>query len=154
EKRSPRPTLGQSWLLSDSLWKQPCRLSLTDPKRRPLTAPTLVRFSPRWNSVDLITSLSPGGGEKMSKHAVRSGDVAGLRMRFSQLKDKVQVRMGQVVPIIVIRRRVWTAFGSSMRSILFLMSKLQQRRTSGGPHPRAAPETHEASPALQIMPYI
>jgi hypothetical protein len=37
----------------------------------------------------LITSLSPGGGEKMSKHTVRSGDVAGLRTRFSQLKDKV-----------------------------------------------------------------
>ncbi len=51
----------------------------------------------------LITSLSPGGGEKMSKHAVRSGDVTGLRMRISQLKDKVQVRMGQVVPIIVIQ---------------------------------------------------
>ena len=50
----------------------------------------------------LITSLSPGGGEKMSKHTVRSGDVAGLRTRFSQLKDKVQVRMGQIVPIIVI----------------------------------------------------
>jgi transposase len=45
----------------------------------------------------LITSLSPGGGEKMSKHTVRSGDVAGLRTRFSQLKDKVQVRMGQIV---------------------------------------------------------
>src|SRR5579864_7855980 len=51
----------------------------------------------------LITSLSPGGGEKMSKHTVRSGDVAGLRTRFTQLKDKVQVRMGQVVPIIVIQ---------------------------------------------------
>src|SRR6266581_9693249 len=34
---------------------------------------------------------------------VRSGDVAGLWSRFSQLKDKVQVRMGQVVPIIVIQ---------------------------------------------------
>src|SRR5512132_4296135 len=44
----------------------------------------------------MITSLSPGGGEKMSKHSVRSGDVAGLRTRFSQLKDKVQVRMGQI----------------------------------------------------------
>jgi transposase len=47
----------------------------------------------------LVTSLSPGGGEKMSKHTVRSGDVAGLRTRFSQLKDKVQIRTGQVVPI-------------------------------------------------------
>jgi len=51
----------------------------------------------------LITSLSPGGGEKMSKHTVRSGDVAGLWARFSQLKDKVLVRSGQVVPIIVIQ---------------------------------------------------
>ena len=39
----------------------------------------------------------------MSKHTVRSGDVAGLRARFSQLKDKVQVRTGQIVPIIVIQ---------------------------------------------------
>src|ERR1700682_6701212 len=51
----------------------------------------------------LITSLSPGGGEKMSKHTVRSGDVAGLWARFSQLRDKGQVRTGQVVPIIVIQ---------------------------------------------------
>ena len=29
----------------------------------------------------LITSLLPGGGKKMSKHAVRSGDVAGLWAR-------------------------------------------------------------------------
>src|SRR4029434_489558 len=39
----------------------------------------------------------------MSKHTVRSGDIAGLWARFSQLKDKVQVRTGQVVPIIVIQ---------------------------------------------------
>jgi transposase len=51
----------------------------------------------------LLTSLSPGGGERMSKHTVRSGDVAGLRTRFSQLKDKVRVRTGQLVPIIVIQ---------------------------------------------------
>jgi len=51
----------------------------------------------------LITSLSPSGGEKMSKHMVRSGDVAGLWARFCQLKDKVQVRTGHVVPIIVIQ---------------------------------------------------
>jgi transposase len=32
----------------------------------------------------LITSLSPGGGEKMSKHAVRGGDVSRLLERFLQ----------------------------------------------------------------------
>src|SRR5467141_1838550 len=26
----------------------------------------------------LVTSLSPGGGEKMSKHSVQAGDIAGL----------------------------------------------------------------------------
>ena len=42
----------------------------------------------------LITSLSPGNGEKMSKHAVRGSDVAGLLARFSQIKEKVQARTG------------------------------------------------------------
>jgi transposase len=39
----------------------------------------------------------------MSKHAVRSGDVTGLLARFSQLKDKVRLRTGQVVPIVVVQ---------------------------------------------------
>lgn len=97
---------GRVRLLTDSIWRQPCRLSLTDPQ-----APTAIRTDlgaifvslELSRSTWLITSLSPGGGEKMSKHTVRSGDVAGLRTRFAQLKDKVQVRMGQVVPIIVIQ---------------------------------------------------
>jgi len=38
-------------------------------------------------SVWLITSLSPGGGEKMSKHSVAAGDIAGLLKRFAQLKE-------------------------------------------------------------------
>ena len=42
----------------------------------------------------LLTSLSPGGGQKMSKHAVRSGDIAGLRVRLSLLKDRVRARTG------------------------------------------------------------
>ena len=51
----------------------------------------------------LLTSLSPGGGERLSKHVLRSGDVAGLRSRFSQLRDKVRARIGRTVPIIVIQ---------------------------------------------------
>ena len=31
----------------------------------------------------LITSLSPGGGEKMSKHSIQAGDIAGLLKRFA-----------------------------------------------------------------------
>src|SRR5690349_15819867 len=51
----------------------------------------------------VITSLSPGGGEKMSKHAVPSGDIPALRARLSQLKEKARARTGQVFPIIVIQ---------------------------------------------------
>jgi transposase len=51
----------------------------------------------------LITSLSPGGGGKLSKHSVRGGDVTGLLTRLSQLKEKAQGRTGRRVPIIVIQ---------------------------------------------------
>jgi transposase len=51
----------------------------------------------------LITSLSPGGGEKMSKHSVPAGDLAGLLARFTQLQDKAFARAGQRFPIIVIQ---------------------------------------------------
>ena len=51
----------------------------------------------------LITSLSPGGGEKMSKHSVRGGDTAGLLDRFARLRTKAQARTGKTFSIIVIQ---------------------------------------------------
>src|SRR5712664_3633542 len=51
----------------------------------------------------LITSLSPGGGEKMSKHSVPGGDFAGLMERFAQLQEKARLRTGQNFRIIVIQ---------------------------------------------------
>src|SRR6202162_2463194 len=51
----------------------------------------------------LITPLSPGGGEKMSKHSVQAGDIAGLLKRFAQLKGKARARTGRDFPIIVIQ---------------------------------------------------
>lgn len=51
----------------------------------------------------LITSLSPGKGETMSKHAVAADDVAGLLARFAELKRKAAARMGKIYPIIVIQ---------------------------------------------------
>ena len=51
----------------------------------------------------LITSLSPGGGEKMSKHSVRSGDVAGLSHQLAKLRDKARARTGETFPVIVIQ---------------------------------------------------
>ncbi len=50
----------------------------------------------------LVTSLSAGGGVKMSKHQVRSGDVAGLLARFCHLQAKSRARTGQSYPLIVI----------------------------------------------------
>ena len=51
----------------------------------------------------VITSLAPGGGETMSKHAVPSGDIAALLACLSQLKEKARARTGRIFPIILIQ---------------------------------------------------
>jgi transposase len=51
----------------------------------------------------LVTSLSPGSGEKMSKYAVRGSDVAGLLERFAQLREKARARTGRVFSFVVIQ---------------------------------------------------
>ena len=50
----------------------------------------------------VVTSLSPGKGEKMSKHSVRSGDVTGLLNHFAKLRAKAQARTGKSFPIVAI----------------------------------------------------
>src|SRR2546428_5623646 len=74
-------------------------------------APTAIRTDLRAIFVSLelsrsswlITSLSPGGGEKMSKHSVQGGDIAGLLRRFAQLKERARARTGRSFPIITIQ---------------------------------------------------
>ena len=51
----------------------------------------------------LITSLVPGGGQRMSKHWVEAGDLAGLLARFWAIRDKVLARTGKSYPIVVIQ---------------------------------------------------
>src|SRR5918997_4469223 len=51
----------------------------------------------------LITSLVPGGGDKMSKHSVRSGDVAELMTHLAKLRDKAHARAGASFPILAIQ---------------------------------------------------
>lgn len=51
----------------------------------------------------LITSRSPGSGEKMSKHAVPAGDIVALLTRFSDLRQKASARSGKSFPIVVIQ---------------------------------------------------
>jgi len=51
----------------------------------------------------LIASLSPGGGEKMSRHSAPAGEAAGLPARFAELRGKAVARTGTSHPIIVIQ---------------------------------------------------
>jgi transposase len=55
------------------------------------------------HSIWLITSLSPGGGEKMSKHGLSAGNIAALLARLSELKQKAFARTGQSFQVIVIQ---------------------------------------------------
>ena len=50
----------------------------------------------------VITSLSPGKGERMSKHSIDSGDVKGLLNHFKTLRAKAQARTGKSFPTVVI----------------------------------------------------
>ena len=54
-------------------------------------------------SIWLATSLSPGRGEKMSKHSVSAGDIAALLARFPKLRRKACARTGKSFPIVVIQ---------------------------------------------------
>ena len=51
----------------------------------------------------LITSISPGAGEKLSRHSVPGGDIAGLLSRLGQLKQKARDRTGQDYPFVTIQ---------------------------------------------------
>ena len=51
----------------------------------------------------LVTSLSPGTGEKMSRHSVTAGDVAGLMKLFADLRRRAEARTGESYPIITIQ---------------------------------------------------
>src|SRR4030081_2734006 len=51
----------------------------------------------------LVTSLSPGKGERMSKHSIAACDIAGLLALFADLRRKAEARTGQSYPIITIQ---------------------------------------------------
>ena len=51
----------------------------------------------------LITSLSPGSGQKLSKFTVTNGDIAGLMARFAELQRKAGARTARHFPLIVIQ---------------------------------------------------
>lgn len=82
----------------------------------------------------LMTSLSPGKGEKMSKHGVTAGDVASLMKLFAELSRKAEVRTGQSYPIITIQEAGLDGF--------WLHRVLQQEGV----------ESHVVDPASIAMP--
>lgn len=51
----------------------------------------------------LVTSLTPGGGEKMSRHIVSAGDVSDLLDHFGELQRKSEARTKQKLRIICIQ---------------------------------------------------
>jgi transposase len=51
----------------------------------------------------LVTSLSPGQGEKMSRHSVTAGDRAELLTLFVELRRKAEARTAQNYPLITIQ---------------------------------------------------
>lgn len=51
----------------------------------------------------LITSLSPGRGEKMSRHVLAAGNLAALLELFARLQDKAAACTGWRFPMIVIQ---------------------------------------------------
>lgn len=51
----------------------------------------------------LVTSLSPGGGERMSRHELAAGDVTGLLGLFARLREKARARAGRDYGVVSIQ---------------------------------------------------
>ena len=51
----------------------------------------------------LVTSLSPGSGEKLCRHQVAGGDLAALLALFVELRAKAETRTGVRFEIICIQ---------------------------------------------------
>jgi transposase len=89
----------------------PFNLETTMLLDHPSDGPTAIRtqFGAIFVSLELsrsnwlVTTLSPGKGEKMSKHSVTGGDVAELLKLFAELKHRAEARTGQSYPIITIQ---------------------------------------------------
>src|SRR5258708_27011635 len=77
----------------------------------PFTGPTAIQtqFGAIFVSLELsrstwlITSLSPGNGEKMSKHNVEAGGITGLFARGVELKRKAMARNRKGYPIVALQ---------------------------------------------------
>lgn len=51
----------------------------------------------------LVTSLLPGGNDKMSRHTLHAGDLNGLHQRLDKLSAKAEEQCNKVLPIVSIQ---------------------------------------------------
>ncbi len=51
----------------------------------------------------LVTSISPGAGEKLSRNMVKGGDIGALLQRLGKLRHRARERTGSSFPVIVIQ---------------------------------------------------
>src|SRR5271165_1570572 len=51
----------------------------------------------------LVTLISPGAGEKLSRHMVKGGDIGALLQRLGKLRHRARERTGSSYPVIVIQ---------------------------------------------------
>ena len=93
----------------------------------------------------LVTSLSPGKGEKMSRHSVTAGDVAGLMKLFAELERKAEVRTGQIYPIITIQEAGLDGFW--LHRVLQQEGDRKPRGRSGFDRDAAAAQARQDGPA-------
>ena len=107
--------LGRVRLLNHPLWRRRMQVAASRTTSTAIQTDLRAIFASLElsRSTWLITSLSPGAGEKMSKHSIRAGDVAGLLARLAQLKEKARGRTGRDFPSSPSKRPDWTASGST-----------------------------------------
>ena len=110
----------------------------------------------------LITSLSPGGRDKMSKHSVRGGDVPELLSRFKLLQKKAQARTGKLFPIVAIQEaglddfwihRRWRQ--TMLKAMLLIRHRLRPRADIGARKPirsTAKPSSEHCLPTREANP--
>lgn len=58
----------------------------------------------------LVTSISPGAGEKMSRHSFAGGDITALIDRFVHLKLKAHEPTGRECPLVIIHEAGFDGF--------------------------------------------
>jgi transposase len=97
----------------------------------------------------LVTSLSPSGGEKMSKHSVPGGDISGLLMLFSRLTESARKRAGEEFPIIAIQEAGLDGFWihpaleqEGIESHIVDAASIMTSFDAGGPRPTGLTAKH------------